>query len=409
MNKKKFDITRIREDFPVLAQKIYGHPLVYFDNAATTQKPLPVIESLVNFYNTDNANVHRGVHALSERADQAYELARSKVKTFLNAKSCEEIIFTSGATEGINLIAHSFGEKFIHQGDEIIISAMEHHANIVPWQLLCDKTGAKLIITPITDEGELDLSVFKQQLNANTKIVSMVHMSNTLGTINPIKEIIRLAHEKHIPVLVDAAQSVAHLPIDVQDLDCDFLVFSGHKIYAPTGVGVVYGKKSWLDQMPPYKTGGAMVAEVTFAKTEFTHLPYKFEAGTPPIASAIGLGFALDYLGQYDWDDLMAHDKALINYAEEKMRAIPGLRIIGNAKEKAGIISFVLDKSHPHDIATILDRQGIAIRAGHHCTMPLMERFGVPATARVSFALYNTESEIDRLIAALHQVKEIFA
>lgn len=409
MNKKTFDIKKVREDFPILQQKVHGHPLVYLDNAATTQKPLTVVEAMNHFYHQNNANVHRGVHTLSERADASYEGAREKIRNFIHAKSCEEIIFVRGTTEGINLIAHSFGDKYIQAGDEVIISAMEHHANIVPWQLLCERRGAKLVVIPISNDGELDLNYFKNALNEKTKLVSIVHMSNTLGTINPIHDIIKTAHKKNIPVLIDAAQSIAHLPINVQDLDCDFLVFSGHKMYGPTGIGVVYGKKKWLDEMPPFHGGGAMIANVSFEKTTYTHLPYKFEAGTPNIAGAIGLGAAIDYLNQYEWSERLSHEIGLLNYADKKMRTIEGLKILGSASHKGGIISFVLDKAHPHDIATILDRQGIAVRAGHHCTMPLMQRFAVPATARVSFALYNTEAEIDHLITAIQQVKEIFA
>lgn len=400
MNKRVFDVARIREDFPALNQQVYGKPLVYFDNAATTQKPTTVIDALAHFYQNDNANVHRGVHALSERADKAYEAARQRIKEFVNAKDTQEIIFVRGATEGINLLSH-----FIAKGDEVIISAMEHHANIVPWQLL----EANLNVIPINDVGELDLTAYKSMLSKNIKLISITHMSNTLGTINPVKEMIALAHEKNIPVLLDCAQSISHMPIDVQDLDCDFLVFSGHKIYGPTGIGVVYGKKAFLDKIPPYQGGGAMIAQVSFEKTTFTHLPYKFEAGTPHISGAIGLHAALDYLAQYDWADIIAHEKKLLDYAQQKMQAIPALRIIGQAEHKGSIISFVLNKAHPHDIATILDRAGIAIRAGHHCTMPLMKRFNVPATARVSMAFYNTIEEIDQCVNALYEVGDIFS
>ncbi len=408
MSKQTFVVDNVRRDFPVLNQLVYGKPLAYLDNAATTQKPQIVIDALINFYQNDNANVHRGVHALSERADAAYEAARLKIKEFIGAKSTEEIIFTRGATEAINLVAYSFGEAFIHEGDEIIISAMEHHANIVPWQLLCKRKSATLIVTPINDKGELDLAVFKQQLSARTKLVCITQMSNTLGTINPAEEVIALSHLKNIPVLIDAAQSLPHLPIDVYTLDCDFLVASGHKIYGPTGIGFLYGKKKWLEAMPPYQSGGAMISQVSFETTDFTHLPYKFEAGTPAIADAIALGAALDYLNRYVRHDLVMHEQALLHYAEEKMRAINGLRIIGEARNKGSIISFVLDKVHPHDIATILDRAGVAIRAGHHCTMPLMRQFNVPATARASMSFYNTFSEIDQLIAALIEAKELF-
>lgn len=389
-----------RQDFPALNQQVYGKPLVYFDNAATTQKPVTVIEAVNYFYQHDNANVHRGVHALSERADKAYEAARARIKEFINAKDCKEIIFVRGSTEGINLLS-----GLISKGDEVIISAMEHHANIVPWQL----AQAKLNVIPIFDNGELDLEAYKNMLNSNIKLVSITHMSNTLGTINPVKEMIALAHEKNIPVLLDCAQSISHEPIDVQDLDCDFLVFSGHKIYGPTGIGIVYGKQALLEQLPPYQGGGAMIAQVSFEETTYTHLPYKFEAGTPHIAGAIGLHAALDYVSQFQWADIMAHEKKLLVYAQEKMQAISGLRMIGTAENKGSIISFVMDKVHPHDLATILDRQGVAIRAGHHCTMPLMKRFNVPATARVSMAFYNTLDEIDQCIDALYQAKAIFS
>ncbi len=399
MSKLAFDVNRVRADFPALNQQVHGKPLVYFDNAATSQKPQAVIDAISHFYQHDNANVHRGVHALSERADQAYEAARTRIKDFINAKYSEEIIFVRGTTEGINLLS-----RWVKPGDNIIISAMEHHANIVPWQLI----GAKLNVIPVNSQGELDVEAYKQLLNTNIKLVSITHMSNALGTINPVKEMIKLAHEKHIPVLLDCAQSISHLPIDVQDLDCDFLVFSGHKIYGPTGIGIVYGKKELLNQLPPYQGGGAMIAQVSFEKTTFTHLPYKFEAGTPDIAGAIGLHAALDYLSQYAWEDLMAQEKTLLSYATEKMQAIPGLRIIGDAQNRGSIISFVMDKAHPHDIATILDSEGVAIRAGHHCTMPLMKRFQVPATARLSMVFYNTIAEIDQFIAALYEVKSIF-
>ncbi|MFA6037867.1 MAG: SufS family cysteine desulfurase [Legionellales bacterium] len=389
-----------KQDFPALNQDVYGKPLVYFDNAATTQKPQVVIDAVSRFYENDNSNVHRGVHALSARADKAYEAARDSIKNFINAKSRKEIIFVRGSTEGINLLS-----GFIKAGDEVIISGMEHHANIVPWQL----AGAKLNVIPVLDNGELDLNAYKNLLNSNIKLVSITHMSNTLGTINPVKEMIALAHDKNILVLLDCAQSISHGPIDVQDLDCDFLVFSGHKIYGPTGIGAVYGKQELLDKIPPYQGGGAMIEQVSFEKTTFNQLPFKFEAGTPNIAGAIGLAAALDYLNQFSWSDIIAYEKNLLDYAQEKIQSVPGLRIIGTAENKGAIISFVMDKAHPHDIATILDRAGIAIRAGHHCTMPLMKRFNVPATARISMAFYNTTDEIDLCIDALHEVKRIFS
>jgi cysteine desulfurase/selenocysteine lyase len=401
--------TELREQFPILHEKIHGHPLVYFDNAATSQKPRSVIETIDNFYFHNNANIHRGVHTLADRATQSYEDAREKVRAFINAKNLAEIIFVRNATEAINLVAASFGHKNFHAGDEVIISTMEHHSNIVPWQLICEQTGAKLQVVKIHENGELDLNHYKKLLNNRTKIVAITHVSNTLGTINPIKKIIALAHAHNIPVLIDGAQAVSHMQIDVQNLDCDFYAFSAHKMYGPTGVGVLYGKEALLDAMPPYQGGGSMIKKVTFAKTEYADLPKKFEAGTPNIAGVIGFGAAIDFLISVGINKIFQHENNLLNYAKEKMIKINELKVIGNALDKVGVISFVLDKIHPHDVATILDTEGVATRAGHHCTMPLMDFYNIPATTRVSFGVYNTVEEIDIFIAALDKVKKIFA
>lgn len=403
------DFNALRRDFPILQQKVYGKPLVYLDSAASSQKPQAVIDALVHYYSKDHANVHRGVHALSERATQAYEDARAKVKRFINAEREEELIFVSGATEGINLVAQSYGQRFVQEGDEIILSVMEHHANIVPWQLLCEKSGAQLKIIPMSDQGELDLDAFQGLLSERTKMVAVVHLSNVLGTVNSIAEITRLAHERGVPVLVDGAQACGHWPVDVKALDCDFYVLSSHKAYGPTGVGVVYGKKSWLDQMPPYKGGGAMIESVSFEKTTYNKLPNKFEAGTPNIADVVAFGAALDYLEKIGLSHILAHERDLVTYALEKLKAIPGLRLIGEAKERCGVFSFMLDGIHPHDLGTFLDREGIAIRVGHHCAMPLMQRLGVPATARASFGLYNSREDIDALIEGITLAKRFFA
>jgi len=405
----KLDVARVREDFPILKQTVHGNPLVYLDNAATTQKPQAVLDVLTRYYTTMNANVHRGVHQLSERATQEYEGARAKVQGFINAAEAREIIFVRGVTEAINLVAQTYGRKNFQPGDEIIISAMEHHSNIVPWQILCEENGAKLRIIPINDEGELLLDEYERLLNPRTKLVSVVHVSNSLGTVNPVKRIIELAHSRNVPVLLDGAQSAPHMPVNVQELDCDFYTFSGHKIFGPTGIGVLYGKAKLLEAMPPYQGGGDMISSVTFEKTTYNVLPYKFEAGTPDIAGAIGLGAALDYLRSLGWDAVMSHEHELLEYATAAVSEIPGLRLIGTAKEKASVLSFVLEGVHPHDLGTVLDREGIAIRTGHHCTQPLMDRFGVPATARASFAFYNTKEEIDVLVRGLHKVQEVFA
>ena len=404
-----FDVRKVREDFPILKQKVNGKPLVYLDNAASTQKPRAVIDTVVRYYETCNANIHRGVHHLSQLATEEYEGARGKVKEFINAKETREVIFVRGTTEAINLVAASFGRKNVGPGDEVLITTMEHHSNIVPWQILCEEKGAKLRVVPITDEGELRLDEFAKLLSPRTKIVSVVHVSNTLGTINPVRRIVELAHARNIPVLLDGAQAIPHLPIDVQALDCEFYAFSGHKLYGPTGVGVLYGKAKLLEALPPYQGGGEMISSVTFEKTTYNVIPHKFEAGTPNIAGVIGLGTAIDYLNEIGLENIAAHEQELLAYATERLQAIPGVRLIGTAKERCGAISFVLDGVHPHDIGTILDEEGIALRTGHHCTQPLMDRFGVPATARAALAFYNTKEEIDALIRGIYKVKEMFA
>ena len=403
-----FDVERIRNDFPILKQQVHGKPLVYLDNAATSQKPQVVIDTVTQYYLAQNSNVHRGVHFLSEQATQAFEGARAKVARFLNASNAREVIFVRGATEGINLVAQSYGRTFIKAGDEILISAMEHHSNIVPWQMLCEQIGARLRVIPFNYDGELFLDEYERLLNEWTKLVAVVHVSNALGTINPIKQIIEMAHRRGIPVLVDGAQAVPHMRVDVQDLDCDFYAFSGHKLFGPTGIGVLYGKADLLEAMPPYQGGGDMISAVTFEKTHYNTLPYKFEAGTPDIAGVIGLGVAIDYLSEIGLDAITAYEHELLAYATDALSTIKGVRIIGTAREKAGVLSFVLDGIHAHDIGTILDHEGIAIRAGHHCAMPVMQRFGVPATARASLAFYNTKEEVDALIRAIYKVIEVF-
>jgi len=403
-----FDVARIRRDFPILHQRVHGKPLVYLDNAATTQKPQAVIDAISRYYTTDNANVHRGVHLLSQRATEDYENARVTVQKFINAAESCEIIYVRGATEGINLVAQTYGRANVGVGDEILISAMEHHSNIVPWQMLCEEKGAKLRVAPINDAGELLLDEYERLLTPRTKLVAIAHVSNALGTVNPVKRVIELAHARGVPVLVDGAQAAPHLRIDVQDLNCDFYVFSSHKVFGPTGFGVLYGKKEILERMPPYQGGGDMILSVSFEKTIYNSLPYKFEAGTPHIAGAVGLAQAIHYLFGIGFDAIMAYEAGLLAYATDRIGAIPGVKIIGTAREKAGVISFVMDNAHPHDVGTILDREGIAIRTGHHCAMPVMERFGVPATARASLAFYNTKEEIDTLAAAINKVREVF-
>jgi len=403
-----FDVNKIRQDFPILAEKIRNKPLVYLDNAATCQKPQAVIDSIVHLYSHDYANVHRGVHTLSVRSTDLFESARTKVKDFINARGNKEIIFVKGATEAINLVAQTYGKANIHSGDEIIITAMEHHSNIVPWQMLCEQTGAILKVAPINLQGELIYAEFEKLLNDKTKLISVVHMSNALGTINPVKQIIGAAHARNIPVLLDGAQAIPHMTVDVQELDCDFYIFSGHKLYGPTGVGVLYGKQALLEAMPPYQGGGDMIRKVTFTETEYNTLPYKFEAGTPDIAGVVALGAAIDYLTAIGMDNIAAYEAELLSYATEKAIAIKGLRIIGEAEHKGAILSFVLDKIHPHDIGTMLDSLGIAIRAGHHCAMPVMDFYQVPATARASFAMYNTKTEIDVLMNGITSLIEVF-
>ncbi len=403
-----FDVDRIREDFPILRREVNGRKLVYLDNAATSQKPQVVIDALVRYYSEENANIHRGVHYLSQLATREYEDVRVKVKRFINAAETHEVIFTRGTTEGINLVASSYGRKFIGEGHEVIISAMEHHSNIVPWQMLCEQTGCTLRVIPINDDGELELEAFTAMLNSRTKLVAIAHISNALGTVNPIGRIIEMAHSQDVPVLIDGAQAAPHLQIDVQALDCDFYAFSGHKICGPTGTGVLYGKSELLNAMPPWQGGGDMIASVTFEKTTFNTLPYRLEAGTPNIAGGIGLGVAIDYLSRVGLDRIAAYERELLDYATETIGAIKGVRIIGTAREKASVLSFTLENVHPHDVGTILDQEGIAIRAGHHCAQPVMKRFGVPATARASFAFYNTREEIDALSEGIQRVIEVF-
>ena len=404
----RFDVEKVRGDFPILREKVHGKPLVYLDNAATSQKPQLVIDTLEKYYRLENANIHRGIHFLSERATQAYEDARAKVARFINAADGREIIFVRGTTEGINLVAQSYGRKLIGEEDEIILSAMEHHSNIVPWQILCEQVGARLRIIPMNDEGELLIDEYERLLSDRTKLVAVTHLSNALGTINPVKQIIQIAHRRGVPVLVDGAQAAPHLEVDVRDLDCDFYAFSGHKLYGPTGVGVLYGRASLLDAMPPYQGGSDMISSVTFEKTLYNVLPYKFEAGTPNIAGGIGLGAAIDYLSQVGLELVTAYERELLDYATEAVSTISGVRIIGTAREKSGVLSFVLDGVHAHDVGTILDQEGIAIRTGHHCAMPVMQRFGVPATARASLAFYNTRAEVDALVGATHKARRMF-
>ncbi len=403
-----YDVARVREDFPILATRVYGKPLVYLDNANTTQKPQAVLDALDGYYLHANANIHRATHTLSERATQAYEGARAKIARFVNARDTAEIVLTKGCTDGLNLVAHSFARPRLKPGDEILVSWMEHHSNIVPWQIVCEETGATLRVVPITDEGELRLDEFERLLGERTRLVAIIHVSNALGTIVPVREIIERAHARGVPVLVDGAQSAAHLPVDVQALDCDFFAFSSHKMYGPTGSGALYGKRRWLDEMPPYQGGGDMIASVTFEKTTYNTVPHKFEAGTPNIAGVIGFGAAVDYLDQFDMAAIGAWEHELLAYATDAVRDVAGLRVIGEAKQKAGVLSFVMDDVHPHDIGTILDREGVAIRTGQHCAQPVMDRFNIPATARASFALYNTRDDVDRLIAGLHKVRELF-
>jgi cysteine desulfurase / selenocysteine lyase len=403
------DVERLRADFPILHQQVHGRPLVYLDNAASAQKPAAVIDAVAAFDSTSYANIHRGVHALSQRATDAFEKARDTVQHFLNAEDRKEIIFTRGTTESINLVAESYARTALNLGDEIVISTMEHHSNIVPWQMVCRERGAVLRVIPINDAGELNLEAYEKLLGRHTRLVAIVHVSNALGTINPIRQMIEAAHRHGIPVLVDGAQAVPHLPVDVQALDCDFYAFSSHKLYGPSGVGVLYGKAALLDAMPPYQGGGEMISAVTFEKTFYKGLPGKFEAGTPNITGVVGLGVAIDYVNAVGLDAIGAHEQELLVYATEQLRQIPQVKLIGTARDKAGVVSFIIDGIHAHDIGTILDREGIAVRAGHHCAQPVMQRFSVPATTRASFALYNTRAEVDALVAGIHKVLEVFA
>ncbi|MGH9348289.1 MAG: SufS family cysteine desulfurase [Vicinamibacterales bacterium] len=407
--REALDANAIRQEFPILRQRVHGKPLVYLDNAATTQKPQAVIDRLVRYYAEENANIHRGVHVLSVRATDAYDAARETVRRFLNAADSREVVFVRGATEGINLVAQTYGRAHVGAGDEIVISEMEHHSNIVPWQMLCEEKGARLRVIPITDAGELRLDAYERLLSDRTRIVAIAHVSNALGTINPVAEIVRLAHDRGIPVLVDGAQAIAHMPVDVQSLRSDFYVFSGHKVFGPTGIGVLHGRLALLDAMPPYQGGGDMIRSVTFERTLYNDVPYRFEAGTPNISGVVGLAAALDYVAAIGLHRVSAHEHELLAYGTEALSELAGLRLTGTAPAKAGILSFVLEGVHPHDIGTILDRDGVAIRAGHHCCQPLMARLGVPATARASVALYNTRDEIDALVRALLTVREVFA
>ena len=402
------DVAKLRADFPALQLTVRGKPLVYLDNAATSQKPRAVLDALRHYYEEGNANVHRGVHYLSEHATAAYEGAREKARRFLNAREAREVIFVRGTTEGVNLVASSFGRANLKPGDEVLVSAMEHHSNIVPWQLVCEERGAKVTVIPMNRRGELLLDEYERLLGPRTRIVAVAHVSNSLGTINPIAEMVRLAHARGVPVLVDGAQAAPHLPIDVQALGCDFYTVSGHKMFGPTGIGLLFGQAERLEALPPYQGGGDMIRSVTFAKTTFAPIPAKFEAGTPHIAGAIGLGAAIDYLAGLDRDALATHEQDLLGYATDQLAALPGVRLIGTAAHKASVVSFVVEGVHAHDVGTIVDREGVAIRTGHHCTQPVMEFFGIPATARASFAFYNTRADVDALVAAVGTVQQVF-
>ena len=403
------DIGALRSDFPILDQSVHGKPLVYLDSAASAQRPQAVIDAVVAHEQHDHANIHRGVHQLSQRSTEAFEHARERVRAFINAHSCKEIIFTRGTTESINLVAATLGGTQLEPGDEVLITHMEHHSNIVPWQLICAQTGAKLVPAPITERGEVDIDAFAQLLNERTKIVAIAHVSNALGTINPVKDMTAKARAAGALVLIDGAQAIPHLQIDVRDLDCDFYAFSGHKMYGPTGIGVLYGKEALLDSMPPYQGGGEMILTVTFDGTTYAGLPHKYEAGTPDITGAIGLGAAIDYLAGIDFDARHGHEAQLLSYATDALRELPGLRIVGEAEHKSSVISFLLGDIHAHDVGTILDREGVAVRTGHHCAMPVMDRFGIPATARASFGLYNNRDDVDRLVAGLKRALELFS
>ena len=403
-----YDVYRIREDFPILLQRVRGNPLIYLDNAATSQKPQSVIDRILQYYTSENSNIHRGVHYLSELATREFERTRAKVQKFINAPECREIIFVRGTTEAINLVAGTLGRQTLSAGDEILISGMEHHSNIVPWQILCLEKGAHLRVAPVSDQGELLLDELARLLSSRTRLVAVTHVSNALGTVNPIKEIVKLSHECQIPVLVDGAQGIPHGQVDVRDLDCDFYAFSGHKMYGPTGIVILYGKAQFLESMPPYQGGGDMISSVTFEQTTYNKIPFKFEAGTPHIAGVIGLGAAIDYLSAAGMDRIAAYEGDLLDYATQALSSIPKVRLIGTAPQKASVLSFLLDGVHPHDVGTVLDQEGIAIRAGHHCAQPVMDRFGIPATVRASFGLHNTREEVDTLVAAIHKVSEVF-
>ena len=403
-----YDINKVREDFPILSRQIYGKPLVYFDNGATTQKPLCVLDAMRNEYLNVNANVHRGVHYLSQQATDLHEAARETVRKFINAPKVEEVIFTRGTTESLNLVVSSFGDRFLSEGDEVIVSVMEHHSNIVPWQLLAAKKGIAIKVIPMTDEGDVIMEEYEKLFNDKTRIVSITQVSNVLGTINPVKEMIRIAHEHEVPVMVDGAQSTPHMKVDVQDLDCDFFAFSGHKIYGPTGIGVLYGKEKWLDEMPPYQGGGEMIESVSFEKTTFEKLPFKFEAGTPDYVATHGLATALNYVTELGLDNIFAHEQELTRYAMEQMKEIPGMRLFGTSQHKDAVISFLVGDIHHLDMGTLLDRLGIAVRTGHHCAEPLMHRLGISGTVRASFALYNSKEEVDALIAGIKRVSQMF-
>jgi len=403
-----YDVFAIRKDFPILRQKVYGKPLIYLDNAATAQKPQVVIDTLRRYYERTNSNVHRGVHALSQRATEEFENTREKIRDFIDASDTREIVFVRGTTEGINLIAVSYGDSHVSAGDEVVVSEMEHHSNIVPWQLLCERKGAHLKVIPMNDDGELLIDEYAKLLTPKTKIVSLVYVSNSLGTINPVKQMIEMAHKKGICVVIDGAQAAPHLAVSVRELDCDFYVFSSHKMYGPMGVGVVYGKQELLEKMPPYQGGGDMIKSVTFAKTIYNTLPFKFEAGTPNVGDVLGLGAVVDYLQHIGYPAIAEHERDLLEYATARLSTVDGIRLIGTAKDKLGVVSFVLDGVHPHDLGTIVDREGIAIRTGHHCTQPIMQHYNLPATSRASFGIYNTRDEVDALVASIDKVKEVF-
>jgi cysteine desulfurase/selenocysteine lyase len=404
-----FDVEKLRRDFPILEQRVHGKPLVYLDNAATSQKPQVVIDAISRYYEQENSNIHRGVHFLSERATEEYEAARSSAQEFIHAPKPHEVIFVRGTTEAINLVAQTYGRAHVGAGDEVLITAMEHHSDIVPWQILCDEKHARLRVAPISDTGELLLDEFANLLGPRTKLVAAAHVSNALGTVNPVRQMIEMTHSRNIPILIDGAQAVPHCAVDVQELDCDFYAFSAHKMYGPTGIGILYGKSALLEEMPPYQGGGDMIASVSFEKTVYNRLPYKFEAGTPHISGGIGLGTAIEYLNSIGMNAIAAHEHELLTYATDAVAEVPGVRLVGTAKEKAAVLSFVMEGIHPHDIGTVLDQEGIAIRTGHHCAQPIMTRFGIDATARASFALYNTREEVDALVRGIHKVREVFA